>query len=146
MGEQSVDGAAELDHAIGAIYRRPGALFVAVALRFGARTVLVGEVVLAAHLMGYSLGLAEAVLIKGLIIGLRGASFAVPGGLGIQEAGYVAIGVLLGMPADLMLALSLATRVREVVPSIPFLLAWQHDEGRALWRRRSAMTDGGRRD
>jgi putative membrane protein len=130
-----VDGADRLDDAIRAIYSRPGAVSLACALRLTARIVLVGEVILAGHLMGYPIGLAEAVLIKGLIVGLRGVSFAVPGAYGIQEGGFVAIGVIIGLPADLMLAVSLATRVREIVPSIPFLLAWQHTEGRALWRR-----------
>lgn len=36
-----------------------------------------------------------------------------------------------------MLAISLATRAREIVPDIPFLIAWQHAEGRAWWWRRS---------
>ena len=36
-----------------------------------------------------------------------------------------------------MLAVSLATRIREIVPNIPFLLARQHMEGQALIRRRA---------
>ena len=137
-----VGGAAELDAAIRAIYRRPLALAASSAVRLAARLVMVGEVMLVAYLMGHSIGLAEAVLIKGLIVGLRGVAFAIPGAFGVQEGGYIAIGALLGVPADLMLALSLATRVRDIVPSIPFLLAWQHAEGRALWRRRSVAAEG----
>ncbi len=130
--EKLVRGAADLNAAIRAIYRRPGTVALAVALRLTGRLVLVGEVLLAAHLMGHPIGFAEAVLIKGLIGAVRGASFAVPGGLGLQEGGYIGIGILLGMPAQLMLAISLATRVREIVPDIPFLLAWQHTEARAV--------------
>ena len=48
-----------------------------------------------------------------------------PGGFGIQEGGYVAVGALLGHPADLMLVVSLATRIREILPSIPMLILWQ---------------------
>ena len=81
------------------------------------------------------------ILLKGLINAIRGVSFAVPAGLGLQEGGYIALGALLGMPADFMLALSLATRVRELAPSIPLLIAWQQVEGRALWRRRSTATE-----
>ena len=62
--------------------------------------------------MGHPIGMAEAVLISGLIVGLRGVAFAVPGALGVQEGGYIAIGVLVGIPVDLMLAVSLATRIR----------------------------------
>ncbi len=140
-----VDSATELDAALKAIYRRPRAVAGACALRLMGRLWLVGEVVLAAHLMGHPIGLAEAVLIKGLVVGLRGVSFAVPGGLGVQEGGYIAFGALIGLPPDLMLAVSLATRVREIVPSIPFLFAWQHVEGRALWRRSVAGGGGPRR-
>ena len=132
-----VRGAADLNAAIRAIYRRPGAVALGCALRLTGHLVLVGEVLLAAHLMGHPIGLAEAVLIKGLVDGLRGVSFAVPAGLGVQEGGYIGVGILLGMPAELMLAISLATRVREIVPDIPFLIAWQHAEGRAWWRRRA---------
>ena len=56
--------------------------------------------------------MAEAVLISGLIVGLRGVAFAVPVALGVQEGGYIAIGALVGIPVDLMLAVSLATQIR----------------------------------
>lgn len=131
-------GAEQLDVAIRAIYRRPGAIALSCVWRLAGRAWLVGEVLLAAHLMGYPVSLAEAILLKGLINAIRGVSFAVPAGLGLQEGGYVALGALLGLPADFMLALSLATRVRELAPSIPLLIAWQNVEGRALWRRRPA--------
>lgn len=132
-----VRGAADLNAAIRAIYRRPGAIALAVVLRLTGRLVLVGEVLLAANLMGHPIGLVEAVMIKGLVDGLRGVSFAVPAGIGVQEGGYIGVGILLGLPADLMLAISLATRVREILPDIPFLIAWQHTEGREWWRRRA---------
>lgn len=131
-------GAAETDTATRAIYRRPGAITAAVALRLAARAVLVGEVLIAAHLMGHPIGIAEAVLIKGLVVGLRGVAFAVPAAIGVQEGAFVGIGLLIGLPADLMLAVSLASRVREIVPAIPMLVLWQHVEGRAIWRRWAA--------
>ena len=85
--------------------------------------------------MGAPIGFGDALLIKGLAVGLRGVAFAVPAGLGVQEGGFVAIGLMVGLPPELMIAVSLATRVREILPSIPFLFVWQHIEGRALWRR-----------
>ena len=130
-----VDGAAGLDDAIRAIYRRPGAIAAGVLIRLGGRVILVGEVLLAAHLMGHPIGIPEAVMIKGLIGAIRGVSFAIPGGFGVQEGGYMAIGTLIGIAVDLMLAVSLASRVREMLPSIPVLLAWQVTESRALLRR-----------
>ena len=132
-----VAGADALDDAIREIYRRIGAVAASCAWRLAGRVILVPEVPLAAYLMGHPIGMAEAVLISGLIVGLKGVAFAVPGALGVQEGGYIAIGALVGIPVDLMLAVSLATRIREIVPSIPFLLAWQHMEGQVLIRRRA---------
>jgi len=42
------------------------------------------------------------------------------------------------MPPDVALATSLASRVREIVSSVPGLITWQYLEGRGLWRRRAA--------
>lgn len=137
-----VDGAEQLDAAIRAIYRRPWAIAGAVALRLGDRLILVGEILLAAWLMGHPLGLGEAILLKGLVVGIRGVGFFIPAGIGIQEGGFIAIGALVGLPAELMIAVSLATRIREILPSIPLLLAWQHIEGRALWRRHRRAAEG----
>lgn len=131
-----IDSADTLDAAIRGIYDRPGSLLASCSLRLAMRIVLVGEVILAGHLMGHPIGLGEAIMLKGLVVALRGMSFAIPGGLGVQEGGYVAIGALVGLPPDLMIATSLFTRLREILPSIPFLLYWQHIEGKALWRKR----------
>lgn len=45
------------------------------------------------------------------------------------------LGGLMGYPPNIMLGISLATRVRELLVSLPGLLAWQHVEGRALWQQ-----------
>jgi len=130
-----VDDADAVDESIREIYRRPHSVLAACALRLAIRIILVGEVVLAGHLLGFPIDFGEALMLKGLVIALRGLSFAIPAGLGIQEGGYVAIGALIGLPPDLMIATSLITRVREILPSIPFLFLWQHTEGKALWRK-----------
>ena len=130
-----VDKAEAVDEEIRVTYRRPAALTLASALRLSARIILIGEVMLAAHLMGYPITIMEALMLKGLATGIRGVAFAIPGGLGVQEGGYIAVGALIGLPPELMLAVSLTTRVREIVPNIPFLLYWQFAEGRHQWRK-----------
>ena len=90
-------------------------------------------------------------MLRALIGAVRGLSFLVPAGLGLQEGAYVALGALIGLPADMMLALSLASRLREILPSLPGLLLWQHVERRRLWRwrpvgRLSACTRSSERD
>jgi hypothetical protein len=47
----------------------------------------------------------------------------------------VLFGALLGLPADLALAVSLAKRVRELALGLPGLAAWQWVEGRRLLAR-----------
>ncbi len=127
-----------LDLSIRAVYRRPSALVRSLSLRLAGQVWLVSEVLLTAWLLGLAIGFAEALMLRALIGAVRGLSFVIPAGLGLQEGAYVALGALIGLPADMMLALSLASRLREILPSLPGILVWQHVEGRHLWRRREA--------
>ena len=129
-----VEGATNVDARIREVYQRPKAILKSSALTLGARMVMTGEVWLAAHLMGYPIGLDESIMLKSLSIALRSAAFVVPGGLGIQEGSFIVLGAIAGLPADLMLSVSLATRLRELVASVPGLLAWQYAESRMVWR------------
>ena len=135
-------GAADLDGMIRALYRRPSRILLASAIRLLSRVALTAEVWLAAYFMGFPITLWEALMLKSLTGALRGAAFVVPGGWGVQEGGYVVLGGLLGLPPEFMLAVSLATRARELLVSLPGLVAWQHGEGRSLWKR---LASGGRR-
>ena len=133
---RSIDAGQSLDQAVRAIYRRPVALLRSLGLRLAGQVWLVSEVLLTAYLLGLAIGVEEALMLRALIGAVRGLSFVVPAGLGLQEGAYVALGALIGLPADMMLALSLASRLREIIPSLPGLLLWQHVEGRRLWRSR----------
>jgi putative membrane protein len=137
-----IEGAADLDGMIRALYRRSGRILLASAIRLLSRVALTAEVWLAAYFMGFPITLWEALMLKSLTGALRGAAFVVPGGWGVQEGGYVVLGGLLGLSPEFMLAVSLATRARELLVSLPGLVAWQHGEGRSLWRR---LASGGRR-
>ncbi len=132
------DKADEMDATIRALYDRPGRIVVAVLLRLSARVVLAGEVWLAAYLMGFPIGIVEALMLKSLAAAARSAAFPIPGGLGAQEASYMAFGALIGLSPELMLSVSLVTRVRELLIGLPGLVAWQLSEGRALFTRPGA--------
>jgi len=136
--ERLVGGATALDEVIRALYRHYGRIALSCLLRLLARVILAGEVWLAAWLMGHQISVWEAIMLKSLSAALRGAAFAVPAGLGVQEGSFVVLGALFGHPPSLMLAVSLASRVRELIVGLPGLIAWQHLEGRWLWRRRGA--------
>ena len=134
----SIEAGEKLDAAVRRIYQRPTALLRSLGLRLAGQIWLVSEVLLTAYLLGLTIGFEEALMLRALIGAVRGLSFVVPAGLGLQEGAYVALGALIGLPADMMLALSLASRLREILPSLPGLLLWQHVEGRRLWRLRTA--------
>jgi len=136
-----VDASETVDARVRETYGRPGAVAAACALRLAGRIAMVGEVLLVAHLMGFEVSLMEAVLLKGVVYGVRGVAFVIPGGFGVQEGGFIAVGALIGLPADFMLAVSLAIRAREMLPSIPFLIAWQVTESRHHLKQRTEEAD-----
>ncbi len=138
-----VDDASEVDAVIRALYRNPGRFALSCAVRLAGRIVMTAEILLAAYLMGHPLTLVEAVMLRSLATALRGAAFVVPSGFGVQEGGFVVLGALAGLSPEVMLALSLATRARELIVSVPGVLVWQHAEGRALWKRRNARERAG---
>ena len=131
----------EVDEIIRAIYRRRGRIELSSLIRISSRIALAGEIWLAAYFMGYTLTIWEALMLKSLIGSLRGVAFFVPNGLGVQEGAFVILGAVIGMPPDFAIAVSLASRARELIVSVPGMLAWQHIEGRAFWRKRAAADD-----
>jgi hypothetical protein len=107
--------------AIEAVYRALGTLY-------GRRGALAA--------MGSPLSYREALVIESLLHALRGAAFLVPGALGIQEGGAIALCALFGVPMDAALALSLIKRIADVAIGLPGLVFWQALEGRRLLERR----------
>jgi len=49
----------------------------------------------------------------------------VPGGLGVQEGGFILIGGALGLDPTTSLALAGARRIRDLLIFVPGLLTWQ---------------------
>jgi putative membrane protein len=125
-----------IDDAVVATYRRRFALSYSSLLRLIGWITGVGEIWLAMRVLGKPLSLIDSFILESLSAGVRGAAFMVPGALGAQEGGLVLFGALLGVPADLALAVSLAKRVRELALGLPGLAAWQWVEGRRLLARR----------
>jgi putative membrane protein len=87
------------------------------------------------RLIGVPLPLLWVLAIESLIFTVRSVAFAVPGAIGFQEAAYVLVGPLFGLPPETALALSLAKRARDVAIGLPALLAWQALEARAMLAR-----------
>jgi putative membrane protein len=81
-----------------------------------------GEVYLILQLIHHPVGWIDALLLESLGQAIRGAAFAIPGALGVQEGGYLVLAPLAGLPPDAALALSLAKRAREILLGLPGLL------------------------
>jgi putative membrane protein len=128
------DNAHQLDRTIRSIYARPLRVAAACAIRCATRGLMAIEIWVAAWLMDHPISPSDAVMFIGVISTLRAAAFVVPGGLGVQEAAYVLLGQMVGLAPDIAIALSLASRARELMTGVPALLAWQVIEGRSLRR------------
>jgi len=55
----------------------------------------------------------------------RSLGFALPAGLGAQEAGLAAVAIGLGIPAEAAVAMAMLKRLREVALSLPGLIFWR---------------------
>jgi len=83
-------------------------------------------------LIGVHVRVGAVIAVEAVICVARSAAVLVPGALGVQEAAYVLLMPIIGVPAPIGLALSLVRRARDVVLGIPPLLVWQTLESRRL--------------
>jgi hypothetical protein len=88
------------------------------------------EIWVAARAIGAPLGMAEALAIEALVQAIASAAFLVPGALGLQEAGFLGLGALLGLDAEVAAALAVARRLRDLLVFLPGLLVWVRAERR----------------
>ncbi len=133
-----VQGGETLDQAVRALYARQKALIACCAWTIISLVAGSGEIWIALHALDLRATFINALILQSMVLTIRSAAFAVPGGLGVQEGGYLVVGNLLGIPGDAAFALSLIARVRELALGIPGLISWQIFEARRLWRARSA--------
>ena len=110
-------------------------------LKFCGAVYQTGEVWLACYLLGFPISLVEALMLKSLTSTLSDMAFLIPNGYGIQEGAYLLLAALLGMSPEQALAISLATRIRELVFDLPGLLTWHFIEGKLLLVRNKVLTN-----
>ena len=133
-----VQGGETLDQTVRALYARRKALIACCAWTIISLVAGSGEIWIALHALDLRATFINALILQSMVLTIRSAAFAVPGGLGVQEGGYLVVGNLLGIPGDAAFALSLIARVRELAFGIPGLISWQIFAARRLWRARSA--------
>lgn len=129
-----VSRAEAIDVAVQGIYGRGGGVAASFLLSLVGWLAGTGEVYLILVLLGHPVSWLNALLLESLGQAIRGAAFAVPGALGVQEGGYLLLAPLAGLPAETALALSLAKRAREILLGLPGLL-YLH-----FWERSGAAT------
>ena len=132
-------GLAALNQHMVELYRRPVRLAVVCVIHFATWFLGVFEIWFALRFMGYPVSSATALVVESLGQAVRGAAFVVPGGIGVQEGGFVALCAVFGIPAPAGIALSLAKRFPEVVLGLPGLLVWQGLESRRIFMRRDMV-------
>jgi uncharacterized membrane protein YbhN (UPF0104 family) len=126
-----------LDQAVRALYARRRGVAACCALTIVSLIGSSGEIWIALHAIGVHATIINAIILQSLALTIRSAFFIVPGALGVQEGGYLGVGNLLGIPGDTALAVSIITRMRDLLVGIPALVTWQVIEARRLWRARS---------
>lgn len=130
----ALGGVASLNQRLQDVYRDPVRLGAGLAVHMAAWFLGVFEVWVALRFMGHAVDYREALVIDSLGHAVRGAAFMVPGAVGVQEGGLVALCAVFGVPAPTAIALSLVKRVPEVVLGLPGLVMWQGLEGRRALR------------
>jgi putative membrane protein len=123
--------AAAIDQEVQLTYGRAGPVAASFLLSLVGWLVGTGEVYLILVLIHHPVGWMDALLLESLGQAIRGAAFAIPGALGVQEGGYLLLAPLVGLPPDAALALSLAKRARELILGLPGLL-YLHVSSRAV--------------
>ena len=87
---------------------------------------------LSLHLLGMPIEVIPVLALEGLLDAVVAVVFVVPGAAGVQEAGYLGLGAVFGIPPDLALGVSLLRRAREASWGVPILALWQWQELRRL--------------
>ena len=84
------------------------------------------------RLLGWHGPVIPIMALEALLDAVLAAAFLVPGGAGVQEAGYVALGAAFGVTPELALSVSLLRRARDLLLGVPVLAAWQWLELRRM--------------
>lgn len=130
--EAMVGNAGALDLTVRRFYQRKAAILSCCVWQLAGWLAGAGQIYLLLLFMNHPVSYGDALIIEALIQALSSGAFVVPGAIGIQEGGFVVIGGLVGLPADISLALALARRARDVMLYVPALLIAQIKIGRDL--------------
>ena len=109
--------AASLDRAVHTVYRRRRRVLICTFWQLMAWFLGTGEIWMSLYYLGHTLSLTQCFMIEALIQASASAAFVVPGALGVQEAGFLLFGRMLGLPSETAIAMALIRRCREILLS-----------------------------
>lgn len=133
VGEGALSRATEaLDHEVRALLHRPRALILAGGLQLVALVSGAFEIWFALWLFDHPVSIGAAVMLESMTQAIRHVAFVVPAGVGVQEAGLVLFGHIVGISGEMALAVAMVKRIRELAWGLPTLIGWQWVEGRRL--------------
>jgi putative membrane protein len=134
-----LDGA-RLDSEVHRLFSQPGRLAQTLAWQLAGYVIGSAETWFSLKLLGHPVDIGAAVAIEALTQAVRHATFIVPGGLGVQEAGVMLLAGLAGVSGDIALSLALVKRMREILFGVPALLSWQWVETHQLRQPRAVAS------
>ena len=115
LAARLAERAPEIDARLRSFYgARPRAAAASVAFHFAGWITGAAEVFAIMTLIGHPVSIGDAIVIEALAQPTRLAGIFIPGTIGVQEAGGMVIFSILGLPAELGLAMMLLKRVREI--------------------------------
>jgi putative membrane protein len=130
------NNAREIDRIVRELYRERGRFALSVFWRTLSLVLESSEVWLACYLFHHPISVTETLMIRSMVSIMNNIVFFVPNAYGVQEGAYILMGRLIGLSPEFSLALSLATRVRELIVDLPGFLAWQFIEGHHFLKRK----------
>jgi putative membrane protein len=120
----------DLAKAVEAIYGKPARIALASSLHLIAWTTGAAQVWLIGRAIGAPITIWDGLALHGLVYAVRSAAFLVPWAAGVQEGGFLLVGVVLHLSPAQAIAMSLVLRCRDVVLGAPAILAWYVAEAR----------------
>jgi hypothetical protein len=97
------------------ILRQRGRLWSGFALHLCCWCLGAGEAWVTFRLLGVDLTLSQALAIDGTVVGLRTFGWIVPAAAGVQEASFMLVAAVFGIPPAAAIAASFARRARDLV-------------------------------
>ena len=125
-------GLERLRREIARLYSNPSRLLLGTALHLAGWFATGIGTWISLRLLCHPVPIVGVLALEALLDAAIAVAFVVPGAAGVQEAGYVGLGAVFGVPPDIALSVSLLRHAREVSWGLPVLGLWQWQEVRRL--------------